>query len=142
MFGRWLQDGTPRSYDGKEGTKGSLALYVVIFPHPWEVWIFSDPPFITASITGVPPPQIDEGLEDQLIQMFKMIQAPFQKNKPSSRKNFLSYSYVLQKLFELMGRDEFLPYLQLLKSQEKLRQCDNIWKLMCRDLNWEFIPTL
>ena len=99
-------------------------------------------PFITAHITGVPPPQIEEDMEDQLIQMFKVIQAPFQANKPSSRKNFLSYSYVLYKFFELMGHDEFLPFLQLLKSQEKLRQCDNIWKLMCRDLEWEFIPTL
>ena len=99
-------------------------------------------PFITANITGKPPPQIEDDMEDQLIQMFKIIQEPFRKNKPASRKNFLSYSYVLYKFFELLGRDEFLPYLQLLKSKEKLRQCDNIWKLICCDLQWEFIRTL
>ena len=58
------------------------------------------------------------------------------------RKNFLSYSYVLFKFCELLGEDEYLQYFPLLKSKEKLYQQDLIWKKICTDLLWEFIPTV
>ena len=64
------------------------------------------------------------------------------KNCPNNRKNFLSYSYVLHKFCELLEYDNLLPHFPLLKSREKLQQQDNIWKLICKDLNWEFIPSI
>ena len=59
-----------------------------------------------------------------------------------NRKNFLSYSYVLYKFCELLGEDEYLQYFPLLKSKEKLYQQDVIWKKICSDLQWEYIPTI
>ena len=99
-------------------------------------------PTITSLLTGTPAPEIDEELEDKLIQMFKIIQDPFTRNKPKTRKNFLSYSYVLYKFCELLGHDELLGYFTLLKSKEKLRQQDSIWKGICKDLRWEYFPTV
>jgi hypothetical protein len=69
-------------------------------------------------------------------------QLPFDKHCPTERKNFLSYSYVLYKFCELLSEDEYLPLFPLLKSKEKLFQQDCIWRQICKELRWEFIPTI
>jgi hypothetical protein len=99
-------------------------------------------PYITNSLNGLQPPKMSVNLEERLRIMFKEIQEPFDNNCPQDRKNFLSYSYVLYKFCELLGEDEFLHCFPLLKSKEKLYQQDVIWKMICHDLKWEFIPTI
>lgn len=99
-------------------------------------------PYITNLLNGVKPPSMTQELEDKLRLMFQQIQDPFDKNCPDERKNFLSYSYVLYKFCELLSEDEYLPCFPLLKSKEKLYQQDVIWKKICKDLQWEFIPTI
>ena len=99
-------------------------------------------PYITNILNGIKPPSMPQELEEYLRIMFKDIQKPFDDNCPTERKNFLSYSYVLYKFCELLGEDEYLQYFPLLKSKEKLYQQDVIWKKICRDLRWEFIPTV
>ena len=74
--------------------------------------------------------------------MFKDIQKPFDEHCPTERKNFLSYSFVLFKMCELLGEDEYLQFFPLLKSKEKLYSQDVIWKKICATLRWEFIPTV
>jgi len=99
-------------------------------------------PYITNILNGIRAPNMPQELEEQLRIMFKEIQKPFDDNCPSDRKNFLSYSYVLYKFCELLGEDEYLQYFPLLKSKSKLYAQDQIWKKMCDDLKWEFIPTI
>jgi len=99
-------------------------------------------PSIANTIIGRVPPKLDQADEERLRKMFSEIQTPFIKHCPSTRKNFLSYGFVLYKFCELLGLDEFLEFFPLLKSKEKLRACDSIWKGICRELSWEFIPTL
>lgn len=99
-------------------------------------------PYITNILNGVTPPTMSQELEDKLRQLFKEIQAPFNKWCPENRKNFLSYSYVLYKFCELLGEDDFLGCFPLLKSKEKLHQQDLIWKNICQELRWEYIPTI
>jgi len=99
-------------------------------------------PYITNILSGIKPPNMPQELEEYLRIMFKDIQKPFDENCPTERKNFLSYSYVLYKFCELLGEDDYLQYFPLLKSKEKLYQQDVIWKKICCDLKWEFIPTV
>jgi len=99
-------------------------------------------PYITNILNGIKPPSMSQGLEETLRMMFKDIQKPFDDNCPTERKNFLSYSYVLYKMCELLGEDEYLQYFPLLKSKEKLYQQDVIWRLITQQLRWEFIPTV
>jgi hypothetical protein len=99
-------------------------------------------PYIVNSLNGMEPPKMSQILEEKLRIMFKEIQEPFDKHCPSDRKNFLSYSYVLYKFCELLGEDQFLQCFPLLKSKEKLYQQDVIWRLICIELKWEFIPTI
>jgi Poxvirus Late Transcription Factor VLTF3 like len=98
--------------------------------------------YIINRINGVPTPHFSLELEDKLCSMFKEIQGPFLKYCPKDRKNFLSYSYVLYKLFQILGKNEYLKFFQLLKSREKLSVQDQIFKKICEDLGWPFYPSL
>jgi len=99
-------------------------------------------PYIATILGGVTPPTMPQELEARLRLMFHKIQAPFEKHKPSQRKNFLSYSYVLYKMCELLDEDKYLQCFPLLKSKEKLYIQDQIWKKICEELEWEFIRTI
>lgn len=93
-------------------------------------------------LTNQNSPIITREYEEKLRSMFKEIQLPFMNNCPENRKNFLSYSYVLHKFCELLELDHLLKYFPLLKSREKLQQQDIIWKKICNDLEWEYIPSI
>jgi hypothetical protein len=99
-------------------------------------------PHIICVITGKQPPTLDPKTEEILRSLFKEIQIPFINNCPKDRKNFLSYSYVLHKFCQLLEYDELIKYFPLLKSREKLQQQDNIWKNICKDLKWQYIPSI
>ena len=99
-------------------------------------------PHIINKLCGVPMPYFYPDMEEKLRSMFKQIQPLFIKYAPPNRKNFLSYSYVLHKFVQLLGRDEYLPYFSLLKSREKLHQQDMIWQKICAELNWQYIKSI
>jgi uncharacterized Zn finger protein (UPF0148 family) len=98
--------------------------------------------YIIHRITGTQPPHFTPELEDKLCAMFKEIQGPFLKHCPPSRKNFLSYSYVLRKLMEQLGMEEYIDLFPLLRSREKLYIQDQIYSNICADLGWSFKPSL
>jgi hypothetical protein len=98
--------------------------------------------YIINRINGVPTPHFSPDLEEKLCSMFKEIQGPFLKHCPSNRKNFLSYSYVLYKFFQILNMHEYLRFFPLLKSREKLWVQDQIFKNICVELNWPFFPSL
>ncbi len=78
-------------------------------------------PHILNKLNGLPIPHFEPELEEKLRAMFKMIQAPFLRHAPINRKNFLSYSYSLHKMMQLLGRDEYLMNFTLLKSRDHCR---------------------
>lgn len=98
--------------------------------------------YIISRINGQPTPNFSPELEEKLRTMFKEIQGPFLKHCPKDRKNFLSYSYVLYKFFQLLEKDEYLKHFPLLKSREKLHLQDQIWRKICEELNWQYIESI
>nr|UDO47774.1 vltf3-like transcription factor [Pandoravirus massiliensis] len=99
--------------------------------------------YIWCSITGKPAPVLGPTKENYCRQMFMRIQAPYAKWKARinpTRVNFLSYVYVLYKFFQLLDWVEYLPYFSLLKGRDKLEKQEAIWKGICHDVNWPFIP--
>jgi len=99
-------------------------------------------PHIINVLNGYRAPLLSRQHEEQLRMMFKEIQTPFIKFCPEDRKNFLSYSYVLHKFCQLIDLDDLLIYFPLLKSREKLQQQDKIWKQICSNLKWQYIPSI
>ena len=90
---------------------------------------------------GIKPPTMTPQLEEQLCNLFMEIQGPYAKFCPDDRVNFLNYYYTIYKLCELLRQTQFLSYFPLLKDREKQIEQDEIWKKICAELNWEFIPT-
>ena len=98
-------------------------------------------PFIKDKL-GIKPPVMAPELEETLCNLFIDIQGPYAKFCPDDRVNFLNYYYTVYKLCELLGQNDFLPYFALLKDREKMIEQDEIWKKICEELDWEFIPTI
>lgn len=97
---------------------------------------------ILSRLNGNPPPTITPEIEEKIRAMFQEIQAPFLLYCPDDRTNFLSYSYILYKFFELLDLDEYKVFFPLLKSRDRLIAHDLIWKKICDYLNWQFISSV
>lgn len=99
-------------------------------------------PHILNNLNGTRAPIMTRETEEKLRAMFREIQGPFLRHCPKTRKNFLSYSYVLHKFVQLLGMDEYLGCFPLLKSREKLQQQDRIWKKICADVKYQYIKSI
>lgn len=99
-------------------------------------------PYIMYKLSGIPPPRLGTETEEKLRQMFDAIQVPYLRHAPPGRKNFLSYSYVLHKMMQLLGQNEHLGLFRLAKSRDKHLVMENVWKKICKDLNWVFIRNI
>jgi len=97
--------------------------------------------YIINKLNNLPPPKITRDMEKIFISMFLEIQEPWEKYKISTRKNFLSYSYVLHKFCELLELDHLLDCFPLLKDPDKIMENDDIWEKICKHLNWEYISS-
>jgi hypothetical protein len=98
-------------------------------------------PFIKDKL-GIRPPIMSPELEDKLCNLFMEIQKPYAKHCPDDRVNFLNYYYVLYKMCELLDEKTFLPFFPMLKDPVKRIEQDEIWKKICKELQWEFVPTI
>ena len=98
-------------------------------------------PFIKDKL-GIKPPVMSPELEEKLCNLFIEIQRPYSKYCPDDRVNFLNYYYTVYKLCELLGETEFLPFFPMLKDPEKRIEQDDVWKKICTELEWEFVPTI
>lgn len=85
-------------------------------------------------------PFLKPELREKLEKMFNDIQIPFTEVCPKSRKNFLSYPYVVYKLLQILGLKQFLPFITLLKSKSKINSQEKIFKDICKKLDWTFVP--
>jgi hypothetical protein len=97
--------------------------------------------YIINKLNNLPPPKITRDMEKVFISMFVKIQEPWEIYKQTGRKNFLFYSYVLHKFCELLELDHLLEYFPLHKDPEKIMENDQIWKKICKYLNWEYISS-
>jgi hypothetical protein len=91
---------------------------------------------------GIKPPVMSPELEEILCNLFTDIQAPYAKYCPEDRVNFLNYYYTIYKLCELLDQRQFLPFFPMLKDRDKRIEQDEIWKNICYELDWKFIPTI
>ena len=97
---------------------------------------------IIRMINGLPPIRISPELEDKIKCMFKEVQPAYSRVCPSSRTNFLQYNFCIGRILMLLGEPELAGYFPLLKSREKQAQQDAIWRSICAELGWKYMPSL
>jgi len=86
---------------------------------------------------NVRPPRPPSSVLLKLDQMFLALQTPFAIHKSKSRRNFLNYNFVFNRLFHMLGIPEFGMFFPLIKSKNKLRLLEETWQQMCKNLQWE-----
>lgn len=96
--------------------------------------------FILKMVCNKPFVDLTSYHEAILMEMFFVIQKPFAKHR-TDRINMLNYAYILRKFTEIqgwVGLSEQIPYL---KSHVKLFALDKIWRKICKDVGYQFIPS-
>lgn len=122
---------------GNSGGSGGQFSWSVLYEHTPTITVLLNPDY---KLVDIPSHH-----ELELCRQFQKTEIPFEKYKlavKKGRKNFLSYPYVTYKLCELFGWEQYLPAFSLLKSDDLLIQQDAYWKLICKDLHWQFVPTV
>lgn len=95
--------------------------------------------FIYSKITGKKPQHISRAEYDLVLRMFKEAEEVYEtKYKPANRNNFLKYTFVLNKIFHIIGRPDIAQHFKLLKSPDKLKIQERIWGNICKDMNWPY----
>jgi len=97
-------------------------------------------PFIKNKL-GVPPPVLSRELEMKLCKMFDETLVPFSKHQDESRCNYIHYYFAFYKMYELLGETKYAKDIPMLKEPGIFMSQDEIWKNICAELNWKFIPT-
>jgi hypothetical protein len=93
-------------------------------------------------INNTTPERINHANIERITDMFNRMQPAFERHKPKGRKNCLSYSYIIYQLCRIVNETELPRYLTLLRSSEKLLDCDTAWARICEECNWPFNPTI
>ena len=88
-------------------------------------------------ITNKPAISLSQQTDQKIIYMFKQMEPIYRKLFPN-RKTFLSYSYLLNRLFNIINMPEIASRFSLLKSTIKLKEHDSIFNIICKHLNWKF----
>ena len=93
---------------------------------------------IVSRISGRPPPRLSSEHDNVAKLIFSAIQEPFARHCPPERKIFLSYSYVVYRILELLGCDELLDSISLLSGKGKISSQDAIMEKIYKDLDLEW----
>ena len=75
--------------------------------------------------------------EDILNMMFENYTSLWEKMRPTTRKSSLSYMFLLHQFCVLQGWTEYLDMFPLPKSVKVRRLQGEIWKNVCRFLDWQ-----
>lgn len=111
------------------------ALQALRLPHLYE-----HKHLVLTLISHKRPPQLSLEQEELLLSLFLAALPAFHACAPSTRKNFLSYSYCLHQLLLLIGLPGLSAEFVLLKGSDKLHLQDKIWAKMCQQLGWTYNP--
>ena len=92
---------------------------------------------IYCAISGSQPLSISKETEEKIIQMFKKLVQTFDKLFPNSCK-FLSYPFVLNKLFHILQIHDIADCFPLLKDQDNLREQNYRLYQIFKQLDWKY----
>ena len=73
---------------------------------------------------------------NMILSTFNVISSIYDKYKPSDRKSFLNYSFVLKKLLVMLGKVEYAKYIPQLKTHSKQKELERVWELITKDHEW------
>ena len=92
--------------------------------------------FIYFKLNGVLTPHITTKECNMMLKVFDVVSSIYDKYRPSNRKSFLNYSFVLKKLLIMLGKVEYAKYIPKLKTHSKQKELERVWELITKDPEW------
>ena len=92
--------------------------------------------FIYFKLSGGSFPRITPKEYDTILSVFNVISSIYDKYKPTDRKSFLNYSFVLKKLLIMLGKVEYAKYIPQMKTHSKQKELERVWELITKDREW------
>jgi hypothetical protein len=102
---------------------------------------YGDVNLIYFNITGIPPPSISD-YEEELYNMFDKQDEVYSKLKEKGEIKSLNVYYKLMKMLQILGYKCKSEDFNMLKTREKILEHDENWHKICKELGWNFIPTI
>ena len=68
-------------------------------------------------------------------ELFQEVEESYNRYKPKNRKSFLSYNFVLNKLFHKIERPDLAYHFPLLIGHKHMRFHNNIWDKICKNIS-------
>ena len=92
--------------------------------------------FIYFKLSGGSFPHITTKEYNTILSVFDVLSSIYDKYRPNDRKSFLNYSFVLKKLFIMLGKVEYAKYIPQLKTHSKQKELERVWELITKDREW------
>ena len=92
--------------------------------------------YIYFKLSGLPTPHITTKEYNMMLKVFDVVSSIYNKYRPSNRKSFLNYSFVLKKLLIMLGKVEYAKYIPPLKTNSKQKELERVWCLITKDPEW------
>ena len=92
--------------------------------------------FIYFKLSGGSFPHITTKEYNTILSMFNVVSSIYDKYKPSDRKSFLNYSFVLKKLLIMLEKVECAKSILQLKTHSKQKELERVWELITKDPEW------
>ena len=92
--------------------------------------------FIYFKLSGGSFPHITTKEYNTILSVFDVVSSIYDKYRPNDRKSFLNYSFVLKKLFIMLGKVEYAKYIPQLKTHSKQKELERVWELITKDREW------
>ena len=92
--------------------------------------------YIHFKLSGLPTPHITTKEYNMMLKVFDVVSSIYDKYRPSNRKSFLNYSFVLKKLLIMLGKVEYAKYIPKLKTHLKQNELERLWCLITKDPEW------
>ena len=92
--------------------------------------------YIYFKLSGLPTPHITTKEYNMMLKVFDVVSSIYDKYRPSNRKSFLNYSFVLKKLLIMLGKVEYAKYIPPLKTHSKQKELERVWCLITKDPEW------
>lgn len=100
-----------------------------------EKWIS-----IQCTLTQTAPPNPEQWIIDKLRFFFVHVEIAFMRHKPSSRKSMINYNFLFVRVLQYISCPEYYRYFPMLKSKNKVRALDAVWREMTEDMGWTYMP--
>jgi hypothetical protein len=140
------EETTFRKYSKVKSSTTPMRKYTDFYKHCTEIaW----------RLSGIPPPYMTPSQEDRIIALFPMVVEAYKTsprylsrkanrtNRKKPNPNLLNYHYTFYKEAQLLGYDEFLPYIALPKSTANINDNDEFgWKHVCKVNKFVYLPTI